>query len=229
MAVYSSPTAVRRHLSRRWLRLHSSLIGLTVVAAGYGFARLLWWAGVDNLALRYAVVVGLSYVALLVCVRVWIAYVYWRQGDSDGVGDAVETAIDAGDLPSSGGRSSARGSWADGADLPFEALGDDLGIGIVLALLAGAVVVAAGAGAYLLLLAPEMLVDAAVAWVIAAGMVRRTAAHSQRGWLVAVLGRTWWVVALFVVIAVALGSYIEVRHPDASTLEEAVMLARKGK
>jgi len=228
MAAYSSPAAVRRHLSRRWLRLHSALIGLLVVAAGYGCARLLWWTGVDNLALRYACVVGFSYAALIMCVRLWIAFVYWRRGDADGVGDALDLAADAGDVLSSAGRGTARStSWADGVDLPFGALDDGLGIGVVVGLLAAAVLIVAGGGFYLLALAPEVLVEAAIAWVIASGMVRRTAGYSDSGWLTTVLEKTWWMAALCLAIGAGLGAYVEAKHPDANTLKEAVALLLK--
>jgi hypothetical protein len=227
MGAYWSTGAVRNHLGQRWLRLHSSLIGLVVVAAGFGLAKLLLAVGIDQLAMRYALVVLGAYGVMLVCVRLWIAYVYWRD-HRDAAADAADAAdysLDAADILTGVRGSPVRGAGFDAGSADWAAFGiDDLGVGVGLLVLAALVLAVAGAGAYLLLLAPEVLVDAAIAWVIAAGMVRNTDGHGSGGWLRAVIRKTWPVLGLCLLLGVGLGAYIEAVHPDAQTLKQAISL-----
>jgi hypothetical protein len=221
LSALPSTRHVRAQVRRGWIRLHSAIIGLLVVGCGFGVAKLLLAAGLEHMALRYALVVTVAYGVMLVLVRAWLALTHERER-LETVAENADAALDGADvlLPRSGG------GWLDGArsaDWASFAL-DDIG-GRVAALVAlAAIALVAGFGIYLIVLAPEVLVDAAVAWAIAAGAAKKAEPDDDGWWLTAVLKRTWWVLVLCLAVAIALGSYIESAHPDARTLKEAIVL-----
>ena len=62
----------RRDLrSRHVLWLHGWAMGLLTLGVMWLTTALLRWAGVDTLALRYALTLGLGYLCYLALVRVW--------------------------------------------------------------------------------------------------------------------------------------------------------------
>ena len=62
---------IRRLRSRYTLWLHGWLMGLITLALMWGTAAWLRHAGVDSLALRYAVTLGVGYLCYLLLLRIW--------------------------------------------------------------------------------------------------------------------------------------------------------------
>lgn len=66
----------KANLAKRFfLRLHMSLILLTTGLAGFLVNRLLFWAGVQAMPLRYGLSVLGAYGVFLLCIRLWLRYV----------------------------------------------------------------------------------------------------------------------------------------------------------
>jgi hypothetical protein len=232
--------------ARFWLRFHGSLIVAGAFASGFlANAAMLQWP-VHGAIVRWPIAVLVGYAAFFVLVRLWLAYVGAKPVlDGDPGDGGLADAIDLGALPRVGPRTGGGGPWSGGggssggggasaswgdAQAPSRS-GLSLGLGdldgdgllpVVLGLVALALLVALLGGAiHLVWIAPEMLIDAAFAALLASGAVPGMRRMSEPDWSVAVLRRTWPVLA--VVMAVALGAAWAFMHwfPGLRTLGEA--------
>lgn len=103
-----NPSALARHertfvertrarlQQQRWLRLHVLLIALLTWLGLMSAGLLLRLAGIDSLALRYALALPLTYLIYLGLLRLWAGYLL---GDEDVSPDAVEALELLPDLP----------------------------------------------------------------------------------------------------------------------------------
>lgn len=81
---------------QRWLRLHVSLIALLTLGGLLLAGLLLRMAGVESLALRYALALPLAYLIYLGLLRLWAGYLL---GDEDAGPDALDALDVLPDLP----------------------------------------------------------------------------------------------------------------------------------
>ena len=151
--------------SRHRLRLHGWCIGSFILALMWATSHLQMVAGVDSLALRYLVTLGVGYVAHLLVLRAWAARLVRPRRDGDGGDPAAEWLPDwpgpqpAGGAPGNGppqaggggdfagaGASGDFGSFGDHGAVGDAAVGGMGGVGDGLGDMAGgALEVAAGA------------------------------------------------------------------------------------
>lgn len=91
--------ALRRHLRQRHaLWLHGWLIGLLTLAAMWSASVALRLAGLDWLALRYALCIGAGYAVYLLLLRCWAAWLLRQRRAADApdpVTDLLDAAADA--------------------------------------------------------------------------------------------------------------------------------------
>jgi len=134
-------TQVERDLHRRHaLRVHGIAIGTLTLLVMWAASALLMRAGVDALAVRYAVALGVGYLAYLGILRLWAQRLLRRAEDEardSGWADAADLLPDVPlPRPSSGGapplRSGGGGDYAGGGssghfEAPAEAGGTGLG------------------------------------------------------------------------------------------------------
>ncbi len=105
----TSPASLARHerafveqtrarlQQQRWLRLHVLLIALLTLLGLMGTGLLLRLAGIESLALRYALALPLAYLIYLGLLRLWAGYLL---GDDEDAGpDAVDALELLPDLP----------------------------------------------------------------------------------------------------------------------------------
>ena len=244
----------RHHLRRRHaMWLHGWCIGATVLGVMWLASHLQMLLGVDSLALRYLVTLGLGYLAFLAVLRLWAGWLVGEEPEIDP--EAVDLAADVArgaldvtpsiDLPvlRSGGGGDFGGGGAsadfgegssvvsDVAGGALEAAGglDEAAVVVVpvaLVFLAG-VLVLFGAGSLLLLyFGSEVLL--AVAVEVAFGYVSaRTAIRVVRaGWVETAVTLTWKPLLGTLVCAVLLGGLVDHFVPDARSLPHAVQLWR---
>ena len=87
----------RQHLRKKHsMWLHGWCIGALVMVAMWASAYLQMLVGVDSLALRYGLTLGVGYAAYLAVIRVWAGMLVGESAPLDGV-DAGD-ALDAGEL-----------------------------------------------------------------------------------------------------------------------------------
>lgn len=236
---------VRQWLEERFLlRVHMTLILGGTFLAGLMMTRLLMVGGVNNLAVRYLVAVGAAYLAFLVLVRVWLAYV----GSSRSVdisGDAVDFVAettggpDEMPLPRGGGNfggGGASGSWKNdlagvapsrsggggrgggGSSFDFGDL-DDL---IVVVLVVVIVAFAAGFAIYFIYTAPVILSEAAFEAALAGALARRARKATGPGWIGAITRATIWPFLGVLVLSGLLGYFAQRACPSATRLSHAL-------
>ena len=116
---------------KHWLRMHGLCMGLLVLLVMWAVTALLLHSGVESMALRYAISLGIGYLVYLLVLRLWAAYLvrhaYERQRN-----DSLDNADIPGDLPhfhhdhaapdwqpgggGDFGGGGASGDWSDAAD-----------------------------------------------------------------------------------------------------------------
>ncbi len=117
-------------------------------------------------------------------------------------------------------------SGGSGGGLSLGDFGDLDGDGIVLLLLALALVAAIFlASGYIVWFAPDILGEALFGATLAAGLSRAARRHDSEGWVAGVVSKTWWPFAIVLVLAQAVAVYSAFTYPAAATLRQAVMLA----
>jgi len=95
---------------RYFIRVHMTILLSLVVVSGLLASKLLTLAGLTDMAVRYPLMVALSYLVFFGLVRIWIAYVL-RASRSRGKGSS---SADLGDLFSGSGGSGGSGGGGGG-------------------------------------------------------------------------------------------------------------------
>ncbi len=240
-------------LKRYFVRWHMSAILAATVASGVVIDKGLLAVGFGSMGWRYAVSVLGAYGVFFLLVRMWIWYAAGIQpkvpdfdlpddvplpsggggggsvaevgfhgfqgGDAGGGGasDLFDPAV----TPGSGGGGSSGGGFGGSLDLDISV--DDEGIWILLAL-AVLVLIIAGAGGYLIWMAPEILPEVALECAIGAGLVRQLKDEGS-GWAGRLLWKTWIPLVIVMVAAFAVGSFIQSTCPGAVSARAALTCA----
>ena len=122
---------------KHWLRMHGLCMGLLVLLVMWAVTALLLHTGVESMAQRYAISLGIGYLVYLLVLRLWAAYLvrhaYERERE-DGSFDGPDGSVDlpgfqhdhaAPDWQSGGGGDfaggGASGDWGSGVDVPSAA------------------------------------------------------------------------------------------------------------
>jgi hypothetical protein len=255
-AVARKRTSLTRERVARWLegsfflRLHMTLILGGTVLAGFAATVLLRFAGVDFLALRYALAVLGGYFAFLILIRLWLAYVGVARGldlNADGL-DGFSTRGSTTGIEELGGGGQfggggATGSWGEAPKtmaMPIEVApaprggggggggsksgwGLDLdGDGLVVALLLIALVLALlFVGIYFIYTAPALLSEAAFEALLAGALARRARKIDRPGWAGAVWRATVWPFLGILVLSAGLGWAVQRYCPEARQIRDA--------
>lgn len=212
---------VREWLEERFfLRIHMTLILLGTFLAGVVATRVLMLAGVNVLALRYAIAMCLAYLVFLVLVKLWLMYVGSDGELSLDVPDVVDLMLRDGTTmtASSGIRGGGSGPSFD-LDL---GVGDDLGGIVLMIVLIAVVVLLGGIAIYFVYTAPALLGEAAFEAVLAASIARRAKRAEGSGWIGAVWRATVWPFAGVLLLSMLLGWVAQKHCPEALRLRDAV-------
>lgn len=226
-------TQVERDLHRNYhLRTHGLLIGSFTLLLMWLVSYLQMHAGVDSLALRYFVTLGVGYLGYLLVLRWWAAMLV-RQNKQLNL-DVPDPGI--GDWPS--GQSAMAHLDAGGVgDLAGGALeaaaGADEGAVIVVPVVAIfliGVAIVFGAGALALLyFGSEALLAVAIEVAFSYVSARAAVRVAREGWLTAAVRLTWKPLLGALFCAVVLGAVLDRFMPQVNSLPEAVrVLLKKG-
>jgi len=228
-----APSLAQR-LRARWsqmsLRWHVALMVLLTTLAAPAFGALLRWLGVRHMGWRFVLVVLASYGVFLLLVRFWIWLVTPSRGERFNAGDTIDSVDIGTDVA---GMFRHAGTESPGSVADFGGGLGDLAGGLssegapilLVVMIVGAIgLCVVGAGVYLVWVGPELLVDAALASLVAAGLVRRSelGAGADDHWLTVIFARTWWVVVVAALVAAVLGGYLESTQPETQTLIQGI-------
>lgn len=221
-------SAFERELHRRHsLRTHGFLLGTSTLLLMWAVSALQMLAGNDSLALRYAVTLGVGYLAYLGLLR------WWAQRLVDGRAEIDPDLVEVLDVPSSSaspsmqveaGDASAIGDLAGGA-LEAAASADEGAVIVVpvvaIFLLGIALVTAAGALA-LLYFGWDALLAVAVEIAFSYVSARAAVRVAREGWLTVAVRLTWKPLLGALLCAVLLGAIIDRFMPQVNSLPQAV-------
>jgi len=230
-------TQVERDLHRNYsLRTHGLLIGSFTLLLMWLVSHALMRTGLESLALRYLVTLGVGYLGYLGVLRWWAARLVRQnlQFDPDlpdpGIylpsGRGASLDIGAGDI--------GAGDVGDAAGGALEiAAGADEGAIIVVPIVAifliGAAIVF-GAGALVLLyFGWDALLAVAVELAFSYVSARAAVRLAREGWLTVAVRLTWKPLLGALFCAVVLGALLDHFMPQVNSLPEAVrMLLKRG-
>ena len=174
-------------------------------------------AGVRSMPLRYAAAASVGYAVFLIELRIWIAAMKRRVGDSADPLDALDP----------GGGGSRRGGsedvdvsdpsvWSDLSGLDGDE-GGCLGVLVLLVLLA-----AFSAVVYVIWAAPLLLAELMLDGVIVTGVARHFRRVPRRDWLHSALRRTVVPFAILLLVVTTLGFVVQRADPEADSIGDVV-------
>ena len=222
-------TQVERDLHRTYnLRTHGLLIGTFTLLLMWMVSHLQMRWGVDSLATRYFMTLGVGYAAYLLVLRWWAARLVRRDTRFDP--DVPDPGL--ADWPSAHGGGANPGAGTSVADVAGGALdvvaGADEGAVIVVPVLAIfliGVAIVFGAGALVMLYFGwdallAVAVEIAFSYVSARAVVR----IAREGWLAVAVRLSWKPLLGALLCAVLLGAVIDRFMPQVNSLPAAVRL-----
>ena len=120
--------------TKHWLRLHGFCMGLLVLLVMWSVTAVLLHSGVQSMALRYSISLGVGYIIYLLVLRLWAAYLvrhaHERERDSSNLDASFDVPMGSGDGSSSGsGGGNSGGPGHAGGDGLSSGQGGDFGGG----------------------------------------------------------------------------------------------------
>lgn len=223
-----------------------SLMTLLLMATGgagflasYGLLQL----GMDRMALRYPLAVGIAYLVFFLLLRLWISLQRdeeWSENAVDLAGDAVEAGLNGigspGRVPSGGGGSFGGAGASASFDAPMPVASSSSGIDlpdldvdlddnlwilwIVMAVIAAVAAVVFGTVAYVINMAPILLAEVLVDGVLLASLYKRLKGPEPEYWAFGAIKRTWIPALIVAFTFLIAGLAIQDMYPQARSIGE---------
>nr|AGU11841.1 hypothetical protein [uncultured organism] len=211
------------------------LVSLTGLA-GFGASAAMLAAGIDTMALRYLLAMGIAYVVFLGLLWLWLrtSAADWLDGISPDGFDGPAPAGRSADVSGAGGTFDGGGASAnvdfapkdgglDGiADKPFEAVAaaDEGAIPLAVLLLALGIALSS---LFVVWTAPALFAEILVDALLAAGLYRRLRVLEPRHWMRAAVKRTVIPFVLTTLVVTGAGFAMQAAHPEARSLGDVVV------
>ncbi len=216
---------------RRWLRIHSFLLGLLCFLACWAISAALMRAGLAGLALRWSLALAGGYLAFLGLLWLWCRWLLSRgEADGDWPLDAADAAFSGrgGGGVECGDSGLEMGDLAEGALNVAGAADEGVVVLVPLAVVIGiAVLIATGLSlAVFGLFGVEVLLGVAVEIAFAAAGGALAFRARREGWLLHATSRTWRPMLALIVVVALLGAVIDHWLPQAGSLPQAIRLLR---
>ncbi|MDN4037715.1 hypothetical protein [Massilia sp. YIM B02443] len=211
------------------------LVSLTALA-GFGASVALLAAGMDTMALRYLLSVGVAYVVFLLLLWLWLhtsAADYLDVATSGGTGGDTGTAHGPAGFSGGGGSFDGGGASANVdfsasdsgigaiAEKPLEAIGQAEEAALPLAVLLLVLGIALSS-LFVIWSAPVLFAEILVDALLAAGLYRRLRLLDQRHWMVAALRHTAIPFLLTALVAAGAGWGMQQYAPAAASLGQVL-------
>jgi hypothetical protein len=220
-AIQRLKAAVER---RGWSRFQMFFFLFIAAATGVFASALGHAAGVNSMAIRYPLCVGIAYVAFLFLLSLYVSQHRSnrkRSGVNPVDGSLLDLANVQPPIPSLGHHAATTNSVPRQSSGGFDVGGVD-GEGIVVVLL---IVVALGAallaGGFVLYQAPVIMAEILVDGALFLGLAKRIDRLETRHWLATAIRRTWIPLVLVTVTFMLVGAALESVVPGATTMSQA--------
>jgi hypothetical protein len=234
----------RRLLRDGFPRIQMFILVALTALAGFGVSVALLAAGMDTIALRYLLSVGVAYLVFLLLLWLWLhtsAADYLDVPTPGATGGDAGTAHAAADGPAafSGGGGSFDGGGASAyvdfdagdsalgaiAEKPLEAIGQAEEAALPLAVLLLVLALAAGialSSLFVIWSAPVLFAEILVDAMLAAGLYRRLRVLDQRHWMLAALRHSALPFLLTALLAAGAGWAMQQYAPTAVSLGQVL-------
>lgn len=195
---------------------------LLAAAGGAGFlvSYGLLQFGVDRMALRYPLAVGVAYLVFFLLLRLWLAF---QREPVECTLDGLDLAVDAADagvdVLSAAGQPFAPMPVAPRSERPSLDLDvPDLDEGIFLIVLAAVAAVVLGAVFYVIYLAPLLLAEVLVDGLLLVGFYKKLKGPEPEHWALCAVRRTWIAALVVAVTFFFAGVVFENLAPEARSI-----------
>ncbi|UVW28398.1 hypothetical protein [Massilia sp. H6] len=210
------------------------LVSLTGLA-GFGASAAMLAAGIDTMALRYALAMGVAYIVFLLLLWIWLRasaadFLELVPADANaGQGAAGAASFRGGGGSFDGGGASANVDFGTGdgvadavGDKPLGIVGhaDEGAIPLVVLLLALGI---AFSSLFVIWSAPILFAEILVDGLLAAGLYRRLRVLDPQHWMVAALKRTMVPFILTTILVAGAGWGMQAVAPEARSVGEVVL------
>jgi len=199
------------------------LVSLTGLA-GFGASVAMLTAGVETMALRYMLAMGIAYIVFLLLLWIWLRTSAADYLDLAGEGDGIGAARGgSGDYAGGGGSFDGGGDSTVEAAVggPFDVIGpaDEGAIPLAVILLALGIALSS---LFVVWSAPVLFAEILVDALLAAGLYRRLRVLDPRHWMVAALKRTLVPFILTTLTLAAAGWGMQAYAPHARSLGDVL-------
>lgn len=209
------------------------LVSLTGLA-GFGASAAMLGAGLDSMAIRYMLAMGIAYIVFFMLLWLWLRTSAADYIDMVPIGSS-DTTEDAADIAGHGGTFDGGGASADFdtgsgrsaleavAENPLEAVAsaDEGAVPLAVILLALGIVLSS---LFVIWSAPVLFAEIAVDALLAAGLYRRLRMLEPQHWMRAALRRTILPFVLTTLAVSAAGFGMQAYAPDARSLGEVLAI-----
>ena len=231
----SAVHAIRARLLRdRFPRIQMFILVSLTGLAGFGASAAMLAAGVDAMALRYTLAMGVAYIVFLLLLWSWLRlsaadaldFVPIDASGEQGAGSAAEFSGGGGSFD--GGGASANVDFGTGGGVPDTVVDKPLGIvqhadegaiPLVVLLLALGI---AFSSLFVIWSAPILFAEILVDGLLAAGLYRRLRVLDPQHWMVAALKRTCVPFILTTILVAGAGWGMQAYAPDARSVGDVV-------
>ena len=231
----SAVHAIRARLLREGFpRIQMFILVSLTGLAGFGASVAMLAAGVDAMALRYTLAMGIAYIVFLLLLWIWLRtsaadvldFVPTDASGGQGAGGAAEFSGGGGSFDGGGASANVDFGTGDGVvdavvDKPLGIVkhADEGAIPLVVLLLALGI---AFSSLFVIWSAPILFAEILVDGLLAAGLYRRLRVLDPQHWMVAALKRTIVPFILTTILVAGAGWGMQVYAPDARSVGDVV-------
>jgi FtsH-binding integral membrane protein len=207
-----------RKVKNRMAAPRFQMMLMLAVTGGVGFltSYMLLQAGMDSMAARYPIAVGVAYLVFFLLLRIWISLQHDPLEHVGDILDAADAVEGVASLADGGQVGSTPHSDSDLPSFGFDLADGDSVVFLVVVAAVGAV--ALGAVFYVLYLAPLLLAEVLVDGVLLVGLYRRLKRPQPQYWVFGAIRRTWVPAAIVAVTFFVAGAVFQDLAPGARSI-----------
>lgn len=222
-----------------------SIILIATILVGLISTRLLFVFNVEDVRIRYPLIVIISYLAFFLFIRIWLFYIKYRDKiientldildiPTDSLSNTSDSTMEDNVIESGGGEFGGGGATGSfdmpGGDIVQEgssAIADAAGESVSSILEEGAIVLVPlmiilaiifGAGVLLIYEAPVILTEVAFEFLLAGTLVKRAKEIDSPDWIGSVFKKTWVPFTFTLTITIAFAFALNHLFPEIKTL-----------
>ncbi len=230
---------VKKYLVRKFfIRFHMSIILLSTVLVGLISTKLLLAGNIDDVRMRYPLVVLISYLTFLLFIRIWLYYIQSRDKIIENTFDILDIPLNSTGYDSSisdiePGCGGYGGAGASGSfDIPGEEIIEESASSIIdsadfldegATILVPLILVLSlifGAGIFLIYEAPVILSEVAFEFLLAGILLKKTKEIDRPDWVGSTIRKTWLPFAATMIIAITFAFVFHSLYPGISAISE---------